>query len=202
MPIESWFLTAYYVGGRSGDEINTITNKYTNYDQRQAYIREKLVGKLKQLGVIGVLTTWRDKTNVLFGIKSDFGMQYFNQFRNGQDRKLQAQYRTNYDNLTPIMIHSTMMVTLTSFLSFAWLPFYLFNKRQNESDDSSTYRQRVTIILILGIFESLSLFYILLWEVQEHYIYMMFPFLMFIGAILWTQVINNLLKKIVKKLGS
>lgn len=195
MPIESWFLTAYYVGGRSGDEINTITNKYTNYDQRQAYIREKLVGKLKQLGVIGVLTTWRDKTNVLFGIKSDFGMQYFNQFRNGQDSKLQAQYHTNYDNLTPIMIHSTMMVTLTSFLSFAWLSFYLFNKRQNESDDSSTYRQRVTIILILGIFESLSLFYILLWEVQEHYIYMMFPFLMFIGAILWSAVVNNVFNK-------
>ncbi|WP_312401691.1 hypothetical protein [Leuconostoc lactis] len=195
LPIESWFLTAYYTDGRLSNETISITNKYTDYDQRQAYIREKLVGKLKQLGVIGVLTTWRDKTNVLFGIKSDFGMQYFNQFRNGQDSKLQAQYRTNYDNLTPIMIHSTMMMTLTSFLSFAWLPFYLFNKRQNESDDSSTYRQRVTIILILGIFESLSLFYILLWEVQEHYIYMMFPFLMFIGAILWSAVVNNVFNK-------
>lgn len=93
-------------------------------------IREKLVNKLRQLGVFGILTIWRDKTNVLFGIKSDFGMQYFNQFRNGQDSKLQAQYRTNYDNLTPIMIHSTMMVTLTSFLSFAWLPFYLYGRLQ------------------------------------------------------------------------
>ncbi|WP_459523720.1 DUF6020 family protein [Leuconostoc lactis] len=196
MPIESWFLTAYYLGGRSGDEINTITNTYTNYDQRQAYIREKLVGKLKQLGVLGVLETWRDKTNVLFGIKSDFGMQYFNQFRNSQDSQLQAQYQATYQTITPIMIHATMMVTLTSILSFIWLPFYLLNTRQNESDDSSTYRQRITIIVILGIFESLSLFYILLWEVQEHYIYMMFPFLMFIGAILWTRVINNLFKKI------
>lgn len=41
-------------------------------------IREKLVNKLRQLGVFGILTTWRDKTNVLFGIKSDFGMQFFN----------------------------------------------------------------------------------------------------------------------------
>ena len=195
MPIESWFLTAYYVGGRSGDEINTITNKYTKYDQRQAYIREKLTEKIKHLGVFGVLATWRDKTNVLFGIKSDFGMQYFTQFRNSQNNRLQEQYHNNYNLLTPIMIHATMMVSLTSFLSFVWLPFYLFNKRQNESDDSSTYRQRVTIILILGIFESLSLFYILLWEVQEHYIYMMFPFLMFIGANIWSAVLNNVFNK-------
>lgn len=195
LPIESWFLTAYYSNGRLSNETISITNTYTNYDQRQAYIREKLVGKLKQLGVLGVLETWRDKTNVLFGIKSDFGMQYFNQFRNSQDSQLQAQYQATYQTITPIMIHATMMVTLTSILSFIWLPFYLLNTRQNESDDSSTYRQRVTIILILGIFESLSLFYILLWEVQEHYIYMMFPFLMFIGAIIWSTVLNNIFIK-------
>ncbi len=93
------------------------------------------------------------------------------------------------------MIHATMMVSLTSFLSFVWLPFYLFNKRHSESDNSQAYRQRVSVILILGIFESLSLFYILLWEVQEHYIYMMFPFLMFIGAVIWSAVLNNVFNK-------
>lgn len=194
MPIESWFLTAYYLDGRSGNEINAITDKYKKYDQRKAYIRSKLLGKFKDLGPIGILTTWRDKTNVLFGIKSDFGMQYFNQFRNHGDHTLQEQYQSNYKFLAPKMIHSTMTVTLLSILSFGILPFYFFakNKTTDLNNDRADFKNNsFSILMILGVFESLSLFYILLWEVQEHYIYMMFPFLLLLGASLWRWAIHQ-----------
>ena len=74
MPIESWLLTAYYNNGRSGSEINQITNKYQEYDKRKSYIRSILFAKLRSLGPIGIINTWKTKCSVLFGIKSDFGM--------------------------------------------------------------------------------------------------------------------------------
>ncbi|MCK8605718.1 hypothetical protein LNP18_06320 [Leuconostoc citreum] len=198
MPIESWFLTGYYLGGRSGDEINAITDKYKKYDQRKAYIRSKLFGKLKSLGVVGILKTWRDKTNVLFGIKSDFGMQYFKAFRNHGNHGLQEQYLRNYNYLVPKMIHSTMTVTVLSILSFGILPIYLWLRHRealfNHFEDSK--QQTFSLIAVLGVFESLTLFYVLLWEVQEHYIYMMFPFLLFIGAALWQWTLNKVTKSI------
>lgn len=194
MPIESWFLTAYYLDGRSGNEINSITDKYKNYDQRKAYIRSKLFGKFKELGFVGIIKTWRDKTNVLFGIKSDFGMQYFNAFRNHGSSALQEQYQTNYNFLAPKMIHSTMTVTLLSVLSFFLLPFYFFSgyklEKMNKGGQHPS-NNMFGILMILGVFESLSLFYILLWEVQEHYIYMMFPFLLLIGASLWSWLLHK-----------
>ncbi|WP_349533247.1 hypothetical protein [Leuconostoc citreum] len=203
MPIESWFLTGYYLGGRSGDEINAITDKYKQYDQRKAYIRSKLFGKLKELGAVGIMKTWRDKTNVLFGIKSDFGMQYFKAFRNHGNHAIQNQYLRNYNYLVPKMIHSTMAVTLLSILSFGLLPLYLWLQYRDESfgyideTDSRTF----SLIAVLGVFESLSLFYVLLWEVQEHYIYMMFPFLLFIGAVLWHWILNKIIEKVTFKKG-
>ncbi|MFH0349079.1 hypothetical protein ACG92U_02155 [Leuconostoc citreum] len=93
MPIESWFLTAYYLGGRSGNEINAITDKYHNYDQRKAYIREKLFEKFAALKLTGIIRTWHNKINVLFGIKTDFGMQYFNSFRKNQMCKLKKIFK-------------------------------------------------------------------------------------------------------------
>ena len=42
-------------------------------------------------------------------------------------------------------------------------------------------------------FEALTLFYVLFWEVQEHYIYMMLPFLLAIGAILSTFLADKIL---------
>ncbi|MCT8389931.1 hypothetical protein D0501_07605 [Leuconostoc holzapfelii] len=196
MPTESWLLTAYYLGGRSGNEINQITDKYVSFSQRKAYIQKELFKKIKSLGVLGIIMTWRDKANILFGIKSDFGMQYFSSFRNASDKKRQNWYEATYRFLTPKMIHITMTATLTSLFSFILIPFLLHkNRRQTTLFSSTSFQKKTILLLILSIFDSLSLFYILLWEVQEHYIYMMLPFLLLLGAVTWTLILENFIKR-------
>lgn len=182
MPIDSWFLTAYYNGGRSGAKINQITDKYKDYDKRKSYIRSKLFTKLRSLGPIGIIATWKNKCNVLFGIKSDFGMQYFNSFRDWDSRQLKIRYKNLYDFLTPKMIQISLIPVFTCIcLLFFYAILFLKNKA---NITIYTQPKKMIFVLILGVFESLSLFYILLWEVQEHYVYMMLPFLLLIGSIL------------------
>lgn len=190
MPIESWFLTAYYLGGRSGNEINAITDKYHNYDQRKAYIREKLFEKFAALKLTGIIRTWHNKINVLFGIKTDFGMQYFNSFRKKSDVQAQKKYLKIYHQLTPKMIHLSTITVLTAVLSLFMLPIYYLFKNNG---DLKNEQQRYAMSMLLMTFEALTLFYVLFWEVQEHYIYMMLPFLLAIGAILSTFLADKIL---------
>jgi hypothetical protein len=59
--------------------------------------------------------------------------------------------------------------------------------------DLKNEQQRYAMSMLLMTFEALTLFYVLFWEVQEHYIYMMLPFLLAIGAILSTFLADKIL---------
>lgn len=191
MPIESWLLTAYYNNGRSGSEINQITDKYQEYDKRKSYIRSKLFAKLYSLGPIGIVNTWKTKCSVLFGIKSDFGMQYFNSFRDWDSYKLQMRYKNIYQFLTPKMIQISIVSVFTCIclLCFNAIVFL----KHKGSAALFNQRKKITFVLSLGIFESLSLFYVCMWEVQEHYVYMMLPFLLIVGSILSTHLAQKII---------
>lgn len=52
-------------------------------------------------------------------------------------------------------------------------------------------QEQGTLLIFLTIFESLTLFHVLFWEVQEHYVYMMLPFLLATGAILTSEIFST-----------
>lgn len=178
MPIESWFLTAYYAGGRNGQAINEITDKYQSYDQKKSYIQTKLKDRIKQLGVPGVIRLWRDKLNILFGFNSDFGMVYFNQFRNN----------AKYNNFKPffkvVIVMSLSTMALLYILS-------MFSLRIGKNSQENHYALVVSGISFIGM----TMFYVLLWEVQEHYMYLMLPFLMILGSVGVANLVSFLVNK-------
>lgn len=183
MPIESWLLTSYYLGGRSGDQINEITNKYHKYEDRKAYIRKMLLKKVKNLGPVGLVKTWSNKINILFGINTDFGMQYFKNFR---PQSKNIPYVKIYSYLTPKIIHLSTISMLLSVMSFFVLPNVFSQKKVK----TYSRQEQGTLLIFLAIFESLTLFHVLFWEVQEHYVYMMLPFLLATGAILTSKIFS------------
>jgi len=181
MPIESWFLTAYYDGGRNGEKINEITDKYTNYDQRKAYIRKMLMKKLDKMGPIGVIELWRRKTNILYGWSTDFGMDNFRKFRTAQERS------THYFNKLMKKIIVISQATMTAMMVgtiFIWLvPI-------GESKARTSF-----VVLIAGFFVAMTYFYVLLWEVQEHYAMMPILPLLITGVIGWQALWNRVQRK-------
>lgn len=178
MPIESWFLTAYYAGGRNGQAINEITDKYQSYDQKKSYIQTKLKDRIKQLGVPGVIRLWRDKLNILFGFNSDFGMVYFNQFRNN----------AKYNNFKPFF--KVVIVMSLSTMALLYI-MSMFSLRIGKNSQENHYALVVSGISFIGM----TMFYVLLWEVQEHYMYLMLPFLMILGSVGVANLVSFLVNK-------
>ena len=106
------------------------------------------------------------------------------------DVQAQKKYLKIYHQLTPKMIHLSTITVLTAVLSLFILPIYYLFKNNG---DLKNEQQRYAMSMLLMTFEALTLFYVLFWEVQEHYIYMMLPFLLAIGAILSTFLADKIL---------
>ncbi|MCM0582879.1 hypothetical protein H9L19_07270 [Weissella diestrammenae] len=154
LPISSWFFLAYnyQAPGRNTPQARDVLYYKQTKQEKNAYLKKQTIKAIKNAGLYKTLHLYFDKVNTLYGWRSDFSLGYFRQ-------RIGRETSTKYN----------MFVTVASLLaSSSFLVILVINLVIALRSLKNNVINMPWLFFNLSSL-ALTLFYVLIWEVQESY---------------------------------